>query len=277
MPLFRSNDDKLLVSLTKGVRLLLPADPGLERLLDACQQYSPAARTSRMNREWICADGNHYRLHRPNPVSTQMAGRAGLPSDITCAYFTDWDGAGLGQDMRTRRQIDREYADKSKYLLGGLAARFGGLWFPLPDELKQPLRAYVYTTQTVDAAGLLGLASRYAPGLTFGDPRADNVITLRGDGAASRVQYWPPHPATFPKSILAVGPGVPQVLDPSWADDDTAVITVEAEQPAGGADPAVGEAIGKLALGLAAGTGGVCVDMFGFRVRAPADLVIRAQ
>jgi hypothetical protein len=32
-----------------------------------------------------------------------------------------------------------------------------------------------------------------------------------------------------------------------------------------------------MGLGLAADTGGVCVDVFGFRVRDATDLVIRAQ
>ena len=39
MALFRSRDDTMLVSLTKGVRLTLPADPGPDRMLDACRQY----------------------------------------------------------------------------------------------------------------------------------------------------------------------------------------------------------------------------------------------
>lgn len=277
MPLFRSYDDKLLVSLTKGVRLTLPADPGYERMLDACRQYRPEARPSKMNREWICADGNHFRLHRPNPVSAEMAVRAGLPSDITCAYFTDWDGAGYGQNMKARRLIDQQYVEKSKYVLGGLAARFGGLWYPRPEEMAQPLRAYVITVREVDAAGLLGMASRYAPGLGLADPRADHVITLRGSGEPSRVQYWPPSAAAVPKSALVLGPGAPAVLDPSWADDDTAVITVEAEQVAEGAGPGVARAVGAVGLGLAAETGGMCVDVFGFRVRDAADLVVRAQ
>jgi hypothetical protein len=69
---------------------------------------------------------------------------------------------------------------------------------------------------------------------------------------------------------------MPQVLDPSWRDEDTAVITVEADQAAEGAPPSVADAVGRVALGLAAQTGGVCVDVFAFRVRDPADLVIRA-
>jgi hypothetical protein len=66
------------------------------------------------------------------------------------------------------------------------------------------------------------------------------------------------------------------VLDPSWTFEDTSLITVDAGQPAEGADPETARAVGAMGLGLAAETGGVCVDIFGFRVRDPADLIIRA-
>jgi hypothetical protein len=276
MALFRSHDDKVLWSLTKAIRLLLPADPGFDRMLDACQQYRPAARPSRLNHDWICADGQHFRVHQATPVGPGMAMRAGLPGDITCVFYVDWDGAEVGLNTQQRKQLGEEYRQKSSYVLGGLAARFGGLWAPHPQEVTQPLRAYVYTVREIDAAGLWGIASRYAPGLALGDARGDKVITLRGD-AVSRVQYWPPSSAAVPKSALAVGPGAPEVLDPSWADDDIAVIVVEAGQAACGADPEVARAVGAVGLGLAANTGGVCVDLFGFRVHDAADLVIRAQ
>ena len=50
---------------------------------------------------------------------------------------------------------------------------------------------------------------------------------------------------------------------------------MDAEQAAQGADPAVARAVATMGLGIATETGGVCVDIFGFRVRSPADLVIR--
>ncbi len=65
------------------------------------------------------------------------------------------------------------------------------------------------------------------------------------------------------------------MLDPSWTFEDTPLITVDAGQAAGGADPAAARAVAAMGLGLAAETGGVCVDIFGFRVRDPADLIIR--
>jgi hypothetical protein len=43
MALLRSHDDKVLWSLTKAIRLLLPADPSFDRMLDACRQYQPTA------------------------------------------------------------------------------------------------------------------------------------------------------------------------------------------------------------------------------------------
>ena len=272
MALFRSHDDKVLWSLTKAIRLLLPADPGHDQLLDACRQYRPDARPSRLNRDRIVADGQHFRLHRASPVKPESAVRAGLPSDITCVCYVDWDGAEVGLSTAQRKRLGETYRQLSGYLLGGLAARFGGLWAPHPAEVAEPLRAYVFTTREVDAAGLLGLASRYAPGLSLGDPRSDQVITLLGD-VPSRVRYWPPDPAVMPKSALAIGPGL---ADPSWAGDEYAVITVDAADPAGGAPPDVARAVGAMALGLAAQTGGVCLDVFGFKVRDPSDLVIRA-
>jgi hypothetical protein len=277
MALFRSrsHDDKVIWSLTKAVRLLLPADPGFDRMLDACQQYQPSARPSRMNHDWICADGQHFRVHGASAVSPDQAAQAGLPGDITCAFYVDWDGAELGMSQQQRRQLAAPYREKASYILGGLAARFGGLWAPHPPEMTQPLRAYVYTVSQIDAAGLLGMASQYAPGFGLGEPRSDQVIALRGD-LPSRVQYFPPYSAAVPKSALVAGPGAPAVLDPSWPDDDTGVIVVGVDQPAAGADPAAARAVGTVALGLAAQTSGVCVDAFGFRVRVPADLVIRA-
>jgi hypothetical protein len=277
MALFRSrsHDDKVLWSLTKAIRLLLPADPGFDRMLDACQQYQPSARPSRMNHDWICADGQHFRVHGANAVSPDLAAQAGLPGDITCAFYVDWDGAELGLNTQQRKRLAGPYTQKAGYVLGGLAARFGGLWAPHPAEVTQPLRAYVLTTRDIDAAGLLGMASRYAPGLALGDPRSDKVIALSGD-VPSRVQYWPPYSAAVPKSELIAGPEAPLVLDGSWPDDGTGVIVVGVDQPALGADPSTARAVGTMALGLAEQTGGLCLDIFGFRVRDPADLVIRA-
>jgi hypothetical protein len=279
MALFRSRDDKVQWNLTKAVRLLLPENPGPDRMLDAARQYTPAAKPSRLNREAISLDGKHFFLHPGRHVTPDMGTRAGLPPDITCAFFPDWMGATTGLNTQQRKQVDEVYRQKASYLLGGLAARFGGLWSPRPEDITRPLQAFIFTVQQVDEAGLTGMAARYAPGLAPADSKwaSQNVLTLRGNSNPALVQYWPPDIAKMHKVVFAAGPGMPQVLDPSWQDEDTAVITVEADQPAAGAPPSVGDAVGRVALGLAAETGGVCVDVFAYRVQEPADLVVRAQ
>jgi hypothetical protein len=278
MPLFRSRDDKVQWNLTKAVRLLLPDDPGPDRMLDAARQYTPAAKPSRLNRAAICLDGKHFFLNPGSTVTPGMATRAGLPPDITCAYLPSWTGATMGLNAQMSRKVDDLYRQKASYLLGGLGARFGGLWFPRPEDISRPLQACIFTVQQVDEASLAGMAARYAPGLGPADSKwaSHDVFTLRGNGNPSLVQYWPPQIAKMHKVVFAAGPGIPQVLDPSWRDEDTAVITVEAGQAAEGAPRSVADAVGRVALGLAAETGGVCVDVFGFRVRDPADLAIRA-
>jgi len=278
MALFRSRDDKVQWNLTKAVRLLLPDNPGPDQMLDAAKQYTTAAKPSRLNRETICVDGNHFVLHPGRDVTPDMAARAGLPPDITCAFFPDWMGATTGLNTQMRKQVDEIYRQKASYLLGGLGARFGGLWYPRPEDISRPLRAYIFTMQQVDEASLWGAAARYEPALRPAESKwaSEGVLTLRADSNPSLVQYWPPDIAKMHKVVFAAGPGVPQVLDPSWRDEDTAVITVEADQPAEGAPHSVAEAVGRVALGVAAETGGVCVDTFAFRVRNPADLAIRA-
>jgi hypothetical protein len=278
MALFRSRDDKVQWNLTKAVRLLLPENPGPDRVLDAAQQYTPEAKPFRLNRETICLDGKHFFLHPGSTITPDMGMRAGLPSDITTVFLPDWNGATIGLNTKMEKQVNDVYRQKASYLLGGLGARFGGLWYPRPEDITRPLCAYIFTTAQVDQAGLAGMAARYAPGLGPADSKwsSEGVLTLRGDSNPSLVQYWPPDIAKMHKVVFAAGPGMPQVLDPSWRDEDTAVITVEADQAAEGAPPSVADAVGRVALGLAAQTGGVCVDVFAFRVRDPADLVIRA-
>jgi hypothetical protein len=56
---------------------------------------------------------------------------------------------------------------------------------------------------------------------------------------------------------------------------DLSMIVVRADKPTLGADPGVARAVAEAGLGLAADTGGICVDPFGFGVRSPDDLVFR--
>ena len=92
MPLFRSHRDELLGNLTRKMRLLLPADPGQEQMLDAVRQFSPAADVASGGR--ICVDGSIY-LRSPIRIEAELAAAAQLPPKLRSAI--SWTGSGRNQ------------------------------------------------------------------------------------------------------------------------------------------------------------------------------------
>jgi hypothetical protein len=125
----RKHHDKLLHGLTKTMRLVLPADPGQERMLDALRQYHPLAR--RALGGGFHADGGHLNLDGPTTIEPGLGAEANLPPDITVAYFPGWYPA-TNPGGPSRREVDWRYREKATYMMGGLAARFNGLSYPRP-------------------------------------------------------------------------------------------------------------------------------------------------
>jgi hypothetical protein len=296
--LFGSREAGLVRSLKTQIRLLLPADPGLERMLDAVMQYNPGAEPASRGR--INVDGS-LRLHAPLEVDAAAAAAAQLPPDITAACFVDWTWATVGTDQKTRRATDRRYQARSSCVLGGLAARFNGLSFPRPAELDKPLRADVYARRTFGPEELAAVVARRVPELagaqpvvlddkqvaglivdarlepTAGESSNFGVFVLERADVPFRVEYWPPQVAAHPIVTDRTGARLLGILAPltEQVPADMSMIVLRAEQRAGTADPGVARALGAAGLGLAAEAGGVCVDVFGFGVRNPDDLVIR--
>jgi len=103
--------------LSAGMRLLLPADPGPAAMLDAVREFDPAAKRILPHR--IQVDGrSQFYLSRPYPIDAELRRQAGLPPDVTVAYFLKWVADSETDAARYREQGTR--------LLTGLAARFGG-------------------------------------------------------------------------------------------------------------------------------------------------------
>jgi hypothetical protein len=257
VPLFRSHDTKLLEALADGMRLLLPADPGPDRMLDAVRQYNPAARPDGGR---LYVDGGTIYLGQAFGIDAKLAGKAGLPADITVAYFMNWlphrpqfAGEALTDKyQQLKRDVNRDHRAQGSYALGGLAARFGGLAMPQPKEAGEPLHANVYTPRRLGPDDLADLISRYAP-------RGPVEVEGRSAGSVSQLLMDEELKGSqVMKKIPAQG-----------------VLTVHTGQPAEGADAGLARAVGETALALAEGTGGICLDVFGFRVRDPGDLVIR--
>ena len=142
--------------LTRGMRLLLPADPGPAAMLDAVRQVSPGAKRILPHR--IQVDGrSQFYLSRAYPIDAGTRRAAGLPPDVTVAYFLKWVADCEADAAR--------YREQGTGLLAGLAARFGGVAWPGPGG---------------GAAG--GAGPGGAPGDAGGTEAADAVL----DGVGER-------------------------------------------------------------------------------------------
>jgi hypothetical protein len=300
--LFRSEEEKqrkrhdgMLHSLTKGMRVVLPADPGRKRMLDALRQYNPLARHGLLG--GFHADGGTLNLMGPTVIPPGLGAEALLPPDITVAYFARW----YPHPVRgvSRREVDQEFREKAIYLLGGLAARFDGLSYPRPADVTGLLRADVYVLGEVDPRGLADLVSRHAPGPVRARPLRgaemtaavaryvpgvrsthewpdQGVVGLGGAGVPFEVEYWPLRCSSIP--ILAEGVKGSDPLAVAakvLGAGKKSLLVVHAEGSAEGADPELARVVGAAALGVAGELGGVPMDLFGFRIRDPADLIIR--
>ena len=289
MALFRSRRATLQRDLTRSMRLLLPAAPDTERLLAAARLFSPAAQQIDGNR--IAADAQrHVILGPPVEIDPDLRSAAQLPADIAVAYFVQIAPsvplpARPGDALTDRYQAAKRGAvtalrAQAQCLINGLATRFAGTAYPVPAEAGQPLHADVYTAQEPDGQELAALVSRHVPGLAPVETEwsGRGVITLRADGAAFEVEYWPPSVVQIPLTDRAAQGADPftvvtDVIKPSGRG--LHAIIVRAAEPARGAGPELARTLGQAALGLTAETGGVCMDLFGFRVLRPDDLIIR--
>jgi hypothetical protein len=305
MGLFQSAEDKrrkqqakLLDNLTKGMRLLLPADPGRDQMLGVLRQYHPLAR--RAAGSSFHADGSHLYLNGPVAIAPELAAQAQLPPGITAAYFPSWVAA-TNPGGPSRREVNQKYREKATYLIGGLAARFGGLCVPRPEDVARPLHADIYVHGLLDHGELPALVSRHTPGQLpmrlqpLSSPQMaaavsrylpdaeelrqwpdQGVVGVSGDGAPWQVECWPPDAAAVPMTAEAAkGSNLVAVLAKALKGKEWSLLVLRTGTPAGEAEPALARALGTAALGIADEIGGVCVDLFGFRVRDPADLVIR--
>jgi hypothetical protein len=285
MPLFRSHKTKLLHGLTSTMRLLLPADPGQDRMLDAVRQFNPKAKRSG-HRIFVEGDSTMGVYIGPAvSIDADLRSKAQLPPDVAVAFFVNWlrGHAALAGQVFTdtyQQQVKdaaQLYREQGTYLLGGLAARFGGVSFPLAKEVGEPLHADVFTRHWFDAEKFARLVNGRLPG--FGPVESKwpehGVVALGGGGAPFEVEYWPPGVASMFRMDLSVRGAKAWQAAGSVGGDNGPMIVVRAAQPAAGIDPGIARAVGEAALGLAADTEGVCVDVFGFVVHSPEDLIVR--
>jgi hypothetical protein len=259
----------LVRGLGRGMRVLLPLDPGQERMIELMRLFNPAARPASAGR--ISADGRHITLTRPQRIDAETASRAQTPPGLSTVYFVQIVVASPKLTPSAVAEGLKELKQTATLLIGGLAARLGGKAFPESARLREPLHADVYSPRAVTTAELSALLEPYAPGLAPADGpwTADGVTTLHSDRGQLDVEYWPP-------SVPLMTMDPPAALGGLRDQRQQLNVTViRSAHTAAGADPGTARAVAGAGLAVAAASRGSCVDIFGFRFEHPDDLIIR--
>jgi hypothetical protein len=259
----------LVRDLGRGRCLLLPSEPGQERMVELMRLFNPAARPASAGR--MSADGRHITLTRPLRIDAETASRAQTPPGLTAVYFVQIDVAPPVLTPSAIAEGRKELRVTANLLIAGLAARLGGKALPESDRLREPLHADVYSPRALTAAELSAVLDPFIPGLAPAEEpwSVDGVTTLHSEPAQVDVEYWPP---SVP--LMTVDP--PVALGRLRDQRDQLYVTViRSAQTAADADPGTARAVGVAALAVAAATGGTGLDIFGFRIEDPDDLIIR--
>jgi hypothetical protein len=259
----------MLVALRRDLRLLLPADPGRDRLIEYVHLFDPRARPAMGGRIDV-GDERDFYITEGLAITPEVAAEAGVPAGMTMAYFVQNSERGVvpwGTPLNSKQEL---YV-RSERLMNGLAVRMGGVAWPEAPVLGEPLRATVYTFSAVTAEQVYEVVARYAPGLApYADPSLGsiNVSTWRTGDGQFELQHWPGR-------VAALLPGVPRGVGDEifYHRSESRAVRLELSTPANLADPHTARLLGQCALEVAAMSDGVCVDQLDFRLRDPGELV----
>jgi hypothetical protein len=274
MALFAARERGNLVrALNRDLRLLLPADPGREQLLECVRLFDPRARAGAAGRINVDNMREIY-ITRGSVIGPDIAAEAGVPAGMTVAFFAQNIQRGIPFSTSGPLNTKKEQLDTSVRLMGGLAVRLGGIAWPEAPVLREPLEARVYTAHEVSAGQAYGVVAKYAPGLepyqnpTFGPV---GVSTWRTSDGRLEAQHWPLGTTSLLRPLEPRSVGDLYFLHTS----QLTAVRLKLSMPANQADPGTARLLGECALEVAAVAGGVCADQLGFRVRRPGDLVFR--
>jgi hypothetical protein len=266
MTLFAGRARQNLVrALQRDIRLLLPADPGREQLLEYVHLFDPRARLA--SQGGINVDNmREVYLTRSSAIEPDVAAEAGVPDGMGVAFFV----------MNVQRggvSTKKEQYETSVNLVNGLAVRLGGVAWPEAPVQQEPLRATIYTAREISASEVYEIAARFAPGLTqYNDPTFGpyGVSFWRTGGDQFEAQHWPKGTThvLLPRSPISIG-------DLYYHTNQATAVRLALSTPANQTDAGTARLLGECALEVAAAAGGICSDQLGFRVTRPDDLVFR--
>jgi hypothetical protein len=235
--------------------LLLTADPG-DALLDAAQRYDPEAHP--WHGRLVFANG--VLLFGPIEVTPKLQQEATLPAGASVAYYT-----GVAAQRTSERRAESAKQDDAEKLLYGLAVRLGGTTHLVDSPSKLALLASVYSEQAPSPDEVVEALRPYG-----GEPRVEDqkedTYSISGKGTYFYTAYWSPRLFVNREEPAALGKLRSSKLH-HW-DLNTGVAAKKAA-------PELCLKVGEAALALAATSGGVAIDMFGFRIAAPEDMLLR--
>lgn len=235
--------------------LLLTADLG-DALLEAARLYDPEVR--RWHGRLIFSNG--VLLHGPVAITPKVEQQAGLPPGMAVAW---WAGTAV-QNVRERRPVEAKLAD-GDCLVRGLAVRVGGVTHPAHLQPKLALLASVYSEQGLAPERVADVLRPFAGDLEVED-KNENGYNLSGKHIYFYTVYTSPR--LFVESVESAALGK---LRSGKLHHWDLLTAVEATHAARELCLKVGEA----ALALAGQVGGVVVDVLGFRVNNPEDMLLR--
>lgn len=253
MGLFDHTDDKLKA----GPTLLLTSDPG-PAFLETLKLYDPDVR------EWHgrMVFSNGVLLFGPVEVTQKLADSAGLPLPGGAAVA--WYARAAVQRHSERRTDPQKHADGERLLMG-LAARHGGTIHPAPTVQPPALVASVYSEQGLARDRVIEALRPFAGELKPEEVKGDSYA-LAGSHAGFYTAYRPPE--SFIPQIEPAALGKLRKQQPHHWDLHAGVRATRAPRE-------LCLKVGGAALALAQQTGGIAVDMLGFRFSAPEDLLPR--
>jgi hypothetical protein len=255
MWLFKRSAGWLAARLATRTTLLLPADPG-DALLDAARRYDPEVR--RWRDRLIFRNG--VLLIGPVTVTPEIERQAGLPAGMRLAWYAD--AGGLSASQR-RSHVAVVY--DGDHLVRGLADRLGGTVQYSSPQVTLALLTSVYSEQDLAAQQVAGVLRPYAGPLRAEDEDVE-TYTLTGPDAPFLVFFRSARLYFKENGPPAVGAMRSRPLC-HW-DLHAGISPKDA-----GREACLN--MGNAALALAGRSEGVALDVLGFRISSPEDLLPR--
>ena len=247
--------DRSASKLSARTTLLLTADPG-DALLDAARLYDPEVR--RWHGRLVFRNG--VLLFGPVAVTPKLQQQAGLPAGMAVAFYT---GAAVQPTSEERGHAAKQ--DDGDKLVRGLADRLGGTVQYAGPQPSLALLTSVYSEQGLAPDQVIEVLAPYGGNFRVEDETEDSY-SLTGKGTYFYVAYWSGRLYREKDAPPAVGAMRSRPLH-HW-DLNTG------SSPRHAARELVRK-VGEATLALASRSGGVAVDVLGFPISSPDDLLPR--